>query len=85
MLSMERAVKKLNKKPSLFLVDGIHAPKKLKKSKTIIRGDQKIKCIRLLNIAKAYRDLYMIKLGDRFPNINGTKILDKEPHNIWVL
>jgi ribonuclease HII len=68
MLSMERAVKKLNKKPSLFLVDGIHAPKKLKKSKTIIRGDQKIKCISAASIvAKAYRDLYMIKLGDRFP------------------
>ena len=68
LLSMERAVKKLKKKPDLFLVDGTHAPKKLKNSKTIIKGDQKIKCISAASIvAKAYRDLYMIKLGNKFP------------------
>ena len=50
------------------MVDGTHAPKKLKNSKTVIKGDQKIKCISAASIvAKAYRDLYMIKLGDRFP------------------
>ena len=58
----------LKKKPHLFLIDGTHAPKKLKNSKTIIRGDQKIKCISAASIvAKAYRDLYMIKLGNKFP------------------
>ena len=68
LLSMERAVKKLKKKPHLFLVDGTHAPKKLKNSRTVIKGDQKIKCISAASIvAKVYRDLYMIKLGNKFP------------------
>jgi len=74
LLSMERAVKKLKKKPHLFLIDGTHAPKKLKNSKTIIRGDQKIKCISAASIvAKAYRDLYMIKLGNKFPQYKWNK------------
>ena len=65
---MERAAKKLKKKPHLFLVDGTHAPKKLKNSKTVIKGDQKIKCISAASIvAKVYRDFYMIKLGNKFP------------------
>ena len=60
--------KKVKKKPHIFLVDGTHAPKKLKNSKTIIKGDQKIKCISAASIvAKVYRDLYMIKLGSKFP------------------
>ena len=42
LLSMERAVKKLKKKPHIFLIDGTHAPKKLINYKTIIKGDQKI-------------------------------------------
>ena len=68
LLSMERAVKKLKKKPHLFLIDGTHAPKKLKNSRTVIKGDQKIKCISAASIvAKVYRDLYMIKLGNKFP------------------
>ena len=68
LLSMERAVNKLKRKPHLFLIDGTHAPKKLKNFKTIIKGDQKIKCISAASImAKVYRDLYMIKLGYRFP------------------
>ncbi len=61
LLSMQRAIKKLKKKPDIFLVDGTHAPKKLKNSKTVIKGDQKIKCISAASIvAKVYRDLYMI-------------------------
>ena len=68
LLSMERAIKKLKKKPHLFLVDGTHAPKKFKNSRTVIRGDEKIKCISAASIvAKVYRDLYMIKLGSKFP------------------
>ena len=68
LLSMERAAKKLKRKPHIFLIDGTHAPKKLKNSKTIIKGDQKIKCISAASIvAKAYRDLYMIKLVNKFP------------------
>ena len=69
LLSMERAAKKLKKKPHLFLVDGTHAPKKLNNSKTFIKGYKKIKCISAASIlAKVYRDLYMIKLGNKFPN-----------------
>ena len=74
MLSMERAIRKLKKKPHVFLVDGTHAPKKLKNSKTIIKGDQKIKCISAASIlAKVYRDLYMIKLGNQFPQYSWHK------------
>ena len=40
----------------------------LENSKTIFKGDQKIKCISSASIvAKVYRDLYMIKLGNKFP------------------
>ncbi len=68
LLSMERAIKKLKKKPNFFLIDGTHAPKKIKNCRTIIKGDRKIKCISAASIiAKVYRDLYMIKLGNRFP------------------
>ena len=71
---MKRAVKKLKKKPHQFLIDGTHAPKDLKNSKTIIKGDQKIKCISAASIvAKVYRDLYMIKLGKRFPEYKWQK------------
>ena len=37
LLSMERAIKKLKRKPHIFLVDGTHAPKKLKNSRTVIK------------------------------------------------
>ena len=74
LLSMERAMKKLKKKPNIFLVDGTHAPEKLKNSKTIIKGDRKIKCISAASIlAKVYRDLYMIKLGNKFPQYKWQK------------
>ena len=63
LLSMERAIKKLKKKPDLYLIDGTHGPKNLKNFKTVIKGDQKIKCISAASIvAKVFRDLYMIKL-----------------------
>jgi len=69
LLSMKRAVKKLTKKPELILIDGPFAPKGIKNYKTIIKGDQKIKCISAASIiAKTYRDLLMIKLSKRFKN-----------------
>ena len=78
LLSMERAAKKLKKKPHIFLIDGTHAPKKLKNSKTVIKGDQKIKCISAASIvAKVYRDLYMIKLGNKFPRYKWHKKFTK--------
>ena len=69
LLSMRRAISKLNKSPSIFLIDGIHIPKNIRNAKSIIKGDEKIKCISAASvIAKVYRDLYMIKLSKKFPN-----------------
>jgi|TARA_B100001093_G_scaffold230402_1_gene220942 ribonuclease HII len=69
LLSMKRAVDKLSKKPELILIDGPFAPKGLKNYKTIIKGDEKIKCISAASIvAKTYRDLLMIKLSKKFTN-----------------
>ncbi|MBL6857511.1 MAG: ribonuclease HII [Pelagibacteraceae bacterium] len=67
LLSMKRAVDKLSKKPELILIDGPFAPKDLKNYKTIIKGDEKIKCISAASIiAKTFRDLLMIKLSEKF-------------------
>ena len=74
LLSMERAIKKLKKKHDLYLIDGTHGPKKIKNFKTVTKGDQKIKCISAASIvAKVFRDLYMIKLGNKFPQYNWQK------------
>jgi len=69
LLSMKRAIDKLPIKPKLILVDGTFAPKDLKNYKTIIKGDEKVKCISAASIiAKTYRDLLMIKLSKKFKN-----------------
>ena len=69
LLSMKRAIDKLSKKPGLILIDGIFAPSGIKNYKTIIKGDEKIKCIGAASIiAKTYRDLLMIKLSEKFTN-----------------
>ena len=69
LLSMKRAIDKLAKKPELILIDGTFAPKGVKNYKTIIKGDEKIKCISAASIiAKTYRDLLMIKLSESFKN-----------------
>ena len=67
LLSMKRAIDQLSKKPELILIDGPFAPKGLKNYKTIIKGDEKIKCISAASIiAKTFRDLLMIKLSEKF-------------------
>ena len=67
LLSMKRAVDKLSVKPELVLIDGTFAPKGIQNYKTIIKGDEKIKCISAASIiAKTYRDLLMIKLSKKF-------------------
>ena len=67
LLSMKRAIDKLTKKPELILIDGPFAPDGIKNYKTIIKGDDKIKCISAASIvAKTYRDLLMIKLSEKF-------------------
>ena len=67
LLSMKRAINKLLIKPELILIDGNFAPKGVENYKTIINGDNKIKCISAASIiAKTYRDLFMIKLSKKF-------------------
>ena len=69
LLSMKRAINKLSKKPRLILIDGNFAPKGVKNFKTIINGDEKIKCISAASIiAKVHRDLLMIKLSKKYKN-----------------
>ena len=69
LLSMKRALEKLNVKPDLTLIDGNFAPRGLKNYKTIINGDEKIKVISAASIiAKVYRDNLMIKLSQEFSN-----------------
>ena len=41
LLSMERAIKKLKKKPDIFLIDGTHAPKKLIILKQLLKAIRK--------------------------------------------
>ena len=71
---MNRAIRKLSKKPDKILIDGIFAPKGLKNFKTVINGDEKVKCISAASIiAKTYRDLLMIKLSEKFRNYSWEK------------
>ncbi len=75
LLSMQRALKKLKRKPSIAYIDGPFAPKNVKmKCKTFIKGDEKITCIAAASIiAKATRDLFMIKLAKKYPKYSWNK------------
>ena len=69
LLSMKRALAKLTVEPDLTLIDGNFAPSGLKKYKTIINGDEKVKVISAASIiAKVYRDKLMMKLARKFSN-----------------
>ena len=69
LLSMKRAIEKLEIKPVITLIDGNFAPRGLKNYKTIINGDEKIKVISAASIiAKVYRDKFMIRLSKKFSN-----------------
>ncbi len=69
LLSMKRAILNLSKRPDLILVDGIFAPRINNKCRTVIKGDEKIKCISAASIlAKVYRDKIMIKMSKKFKN-----------------
>ena len=71
LLSMKRAILKLSKKPDLVLVDGIFAPQVQNKCKTIIKGDEKIKCISAASIlAKVERDKYIHDLCNENPDLD---------------
>ena len=75
LLSMQRAIKKLKNKPTMVYIDGTFSPKNINmKSKTFIKGDEKIMCIAAASIiAKATRDLFMIKLAKKYPGYNWNK------------
>ena len=74
LLSMKRAILSLPKKPNLVLIDGIFAPKVLIKCKTVIKGDEKIKCVSAASIlAKVYRDKIMIRMAKKFKNYSWNK------------
>ena len=68
LLSMKRALSKLRLKPTMAYIDGPFAPSLNMKYKTFIRGDEKIKSIAAASIiAKVSRDLFMIKLSEKYP------------------
>ena len=75
LLSMQRALKKLKRKPSVAYIDGPFAPKNINmKCKTFIKGDEKIISIAAASIiAKATRDLFMIKLAKKYPKYSWNK------------
>ena len=75
LLSMKRALDKLKLKPSIIYIDGLFAPKDLKiKYKTLVKGDEKITCISAASIiAKVARDIFMIRLGKKFPKYKWNK------------
>ena len=74
LLSMKRAIMNLSKKPDLVLVDGIFAPQVDSRCKTVIKGDEKIKCISAASIlAKVHRDKIMIKMSKKYKNYSWNK------------
>lgn len=75
LLAMKRALGKLNCEPSLAYIDGPFAPQNLKINyKTIVKGDEKITCISAASIvAKATRDIFMIKLSKKYPRYGWDK------------
>ncbi len=68
LLAMERAIKKLKKKPSLVLIDGNKLPKiKNYNLRSIIKGDKKIPSISAASIiAKVARDKMITALSKKF-------------------
>ena len=70
LLAMKRAIIKLNKRPSIVLIDGNKLPDlKNYKLKYVIKGDQKIPSISAASIiAKVSRDRFISKLSKKFNN-----------------
>ena len=74
LLSMKRALSKLRLKPTMAYIDGPFAPSLNIKYKTFIKGDEKITCIAAASIiAKVSRDLFMIKLSNKYPKYSWHK------------
>ena len=70
LLAMKRAIKKLEKKPNLVIIDGNKIPEiKNYNLKSIIKADQKIPSVSAASIiAKVSRDKFIRKLSKKFKN-----------------
>jgi len=70
LLAMKRAIKKLDKKPNLVIIDGNKTPEiKNYNLKSVIKGDQKIPSVSAASIiAKVSRDKFIKKLSKKFKN-----------------
>ena len=69
LLAMQRAVKALEKTPTLVLVDGNKLPKLKQPAKAIVKGDQSIPAISAASIlAKVARDTAMLEAHLEYPN-----------------
>ena len=70
LLAMKRAIKKLNKKPNLVIIDGNKIPEiKNYNLKPIVKADQKIPSVSAASIiAKVSRDKFITKLSKKFKN-----------------
>ncbi len=68
-MAMHAALDKLSTEPSLLLIDGNRfIPYRKIKHECIVKGDGKYQCIAAASIlAKTYRDEYMSKLHEQFP------------------
>jgi len=75
LLAMERAIRKLKKKPKLVLIDGNKLPEmKNYKLKSIIKGDEKVSEISAASIiAKVSRDRLVTNLSKKFKKYNWAK------------
>ena len=70
LLAMKRAIKKLDKKPNLVIIDGNKTPEiKNYNLKSVIKGDQKIPSVSAASIiAKVSRDKFIRNLSKKFKN-----------------
>jgi ribonuclease HII len=74
-LAMHRAIEKLNKQPQALLIDGNRfKPYKNIPHTCIVKGDAKYLPIAAASIlAKTYRDDYMLKIHQQYPNYKWDK------------